>query len=242
MLLSKSSNIGQSNPTGRLSLRKFNFHTISVEDSYKHKGQRRQLIQALRKKGIRDERVLEAMERLPRHFFLPPAFVEWAYTDKPFQIGKGQTISQPYTVAYQTELLEVKPRERLLEIGTGSGYQAAVLALLGARVFTLERHAELYQQARKLLRELKLGNIRCFHRDGFNGLPEFAPFAGILVTAGAEEVPPALLQQLKIGGKLVIPVGEKVQTMQRITRLSEKEFQTETFKNFRFVPFLKGLD
>lgn len=196
----------------------------------------------MRKKGIRDERVLEAMELLPRHFFLPPAFIEWAYTDKPFQIGKGQTISQPYTVAYQTELLEVKKRERVLEIGTGSGYQAAILALLGARVFTVERHAELYESARKLLRDLNFGNIRCFHRDGFNGLPEFAPYAGILVTAGANEVPPALLNQLEIGGKLVIPVGDKVQTMQRITRVAEQDYRTETFKTFRFVPFLKGLD
>jgi protein-L-isoaspartate(D-aspartate) O-methyltransferase len=212
-----------------------------VEDSYKHKGQRRKLIQSLRKKGIRNERVLDAMGLLPRHFFLPPAFVEWAYADKPFQIGKGQTISQPYTVAYQSELLDVQKREKVLEVGTGSGYQAAILAMLGARVFTVERHAELYETARKLLRELNFGNIRCFHRDGFNGLPEFAPFDGILVTAGADDVPPALLSQLAIGGRLVIPVGEKVQTMQRITRISDKDYQTETFNTFRFVPFLKGL-
>ena len=197
---------------------------------------------SLREKGIQDERVLSAMEVLPRHFFLDNAFAELAYTDKPFQIGKGQTISQPFTVAYQTELLELKKREKVLEIGTGSGYQAAILAIMGARVFTLERHAQLHDRAKKLLKQLKLGNIRCFHRDGFNGLPEFAPYAKILVTAGASEVPQALLEQLEIGGMLVIPVGKKVQVMYRITRQSEQEFRTEKFRTFRFVPFLKGLD
>lgn len=182
------------------------------------------------------------METLPRHYFLDDAFAEWAYTDKPFQIGKGQTISQPYTVAYQTELLQIKKREKVLEIGTGSGYQAAILALLGARVFTVERHALLYEKAQKLLRELNPGNIRCFHRDGFNGLPEFAPFAKILVTAGAAEMPQALLDQLEIGGMLVIPLGKKVQTMYRITRTATDKFKEEKFNNFRFVPFLKGLD
>lgn len=213
-----------------------------MEDSYKHKGLRRKLVDSLREKGIQDERVLSAMEVLPRHFFLDNAFAELAYTDKPFQIGKGQTISQPFTVAYQTELLELKKREKVLEIGTGSGYQAAILAIMGARVFTLERHAQLHDRAKKLLKQLKLGNIRCFHRDGFNGLPEFAPYAKILVTAGASEVPQALLEQLEIGGMLVIPVGKKVQVMYRVTRQSEQEFRTEKFRTFRFVPFLKGLD
>lgn len=213
-----------------------------MEDTYKHKGLRRQLVESLRQKGIRDERVLSAIDILPRHFFLDDAFAEWAYTDKPFQIGKGQTISQPFTVAYQTELLEIKKRERVLEIGTGSGYQAAILAIIGARVFTVERHAQLHDKAKKLLKTLKLGNIRCFHRDGFNGLPEFAPYSKILVTAGATDIPQALLDQLEMGGKLVIPVGKKVQTMYRITRTGKEEFHTEKFKNFRFVPFLKGLD
>ncbi len=213
-----------------------------MEDSYKHKGLRRKLVESLRQKGIRDERVLSAIEVLPRHFFLDDAFAEWAYADKPFQIGKGQTISQPFTVAYQTELLEVNKREKILEIGTGSGYQAAILAIMGARVFTVERHALLHERAKKLLKTLKLGNIRCFHRDGFNGLPEFAPYAKILVTAGAADIPQALLEQLEIGGKLVIPVGKKVQTMYRVTRKGQEEYQTEKFKTFRFVPFLKGLD
>lgn len=213
-----------------------------MEDSYKHKGLRHQLVESLRQKGIRDERVLAAMEVLPRHFFLDDAFAEWAYTDKPFQIGKGQTISQPYTVAYQTELLAINKRDKVLEIGTGSGYQAAILAVMGARVFTVERHAQLYEKARQLLKELKLGSIRCFHRDGFKGLPEFAPYAKILVTAGAPEIPPSLLDQLAIDGRLVIPVGKKVQTMYRVTRKSKEDYQTEKFNNFRFVPFLKGLD
>ena len=212
-----------------------------LEDTYKHKGLRRKLVESLRSKGIRDDRVLAAMDVLPRHYFLDDAFAEWAYTDKPFQIGKGQTISQPYTVAYQTELLQVEKREKVLEIGTGSGYQAAILATMGARVFTVERHAQLYESARELLKQLKFVNIRCFHRDGFSGLPEFAPFDKILVTAGADEVPPALLEQLKVGGMLVIPVGAKIQTMYRITRTRETEYRTEKFKTFRFVPFLKGL-
>lgn len=212
-----------------------------MEDSYKHKGLRRQLVESLREKGIREERVLFAMEVLPRHYFLDDTFAEWAYTDKPFQIGKGQTISQPYTVAYQTELLEVKKREKILEIGTGSGYQAAILATMGARVFTVERHAQLYEKAKQLLKKLNFGNIRCFHRDGSKGLPEFAPFAKILVTAGASEIPQALLEQLEVGGMLVIPVGEKVQTMYRITRTDTNDYTTEKFKTFRFVPFLKGL-
>lgn len=179
---------------------------------------------------------------LPRHFFLDKAFEEWAYQDKPFPIGKEQTISQPYTVAYQTSLLNVKKREQVLEIGTGSGYQAAILALLGARVHTIERHELLYLRAKSLLSRLQLGNIRCYLRDGYKGLPELAPFDKIIVTAGAEQVPKALLSQLKVGGCLVIPVGSPSQTMQRITRLDEQHYQTESFADFRFVPFLKGID
>lgn len=217
-------------------------HSGHLEDTYRHKGLRRQLVESLRKKGITDEKVLAAMESLPRHYFLDDAFTEWAYTDKPFQIGKGQTISQPYTVAYQTELLQVQKRDKVLEIGTGSGYQAAILGLLGARVFTVERHRQLYNQARKLLAQLPVGNIRCFHRDGHKGLPEFAPFTRIIVTAGSKEVPSALLEQLAVGGILVIPVGKKVQTMYRITRISEEQYEREAFHTFRFVPFLKGLD
>ncbi|MCB0569737.1 MAG: protein-L-isoaspartate(D-aspartate) O-methyltransferase [Phaeodactylibacter sp.] len=203
---------------------------------------RRQLIGLLRKKGITDEKVLEAMETLPRHFFLDKAFEERAYEDKPFPIGNEQTISQPYTVAYQTALLRVQKRDKVLEVGTGSGYQAAVLALLGARVYTVERQEALYLRAKKLLKGLGLGNVRCYLRDGSKGLPEFAPFDRIIVTAGAKEVPEALLEQLATGGMLVIPVGDPVQRMHCITRVSDTEYQDEKLAAFRFVPFLKGLE
>lgn len=213
-----------------------------MEDTYWHKGMRRKLIESLREKGIRDERVLDAMERLPRHFFLEKAFEEKAYEDKAFPIGKEQTISQPYTVAYQTELLEVDARHKVLEIGTGSGYQAAVLALLGARVFTVERQEELYLRTRELLVQLGLKTIRCFFRDGTLGLPEFGPFDRILVTAGAEKIPQSLLDQLAPEGYLVIPVGKDVQKMQRIRKDAEGHLHKEVFDTFRFVPFLKGTE
>lgn len=213
-----------------------------MQDSYQHKGLRRRLVANLRKKGITDERVLDAIERLPRHYFVEPAFEEWAYKDKPFPIGCDQTISQPFTVAFQTELLEIKKRHKVLEIGTGSGYQAAVLALMGARVFTIERHRELYERSKQLLAQLEVGNVRCYHRDGYKGLPEMAPFDRILVTAGAAEVPQALKVQLAIGGMLVIPVGGEVQRMLRLTRVSTDEWREEDFGNFRFVPFVSGLN
>lgn len=202
---------------------------------------RRKLVDSLRAKGILDEQVLAAIGTLPRHFFLEAAFEDWAYEDKPFPIGCEQTISQPYTVAYQTELLRLKPRLKVLEVGTGSGYQAAILGLLKARVFTVERHKPLYEKARKLLADLPIGNVRCYHRDGYLGLAEFAPFDRILATAGAHEVPPALLQQLAIGGILVIPVGTDKQRMQRITKTADASFQYEDLGDFRFVPFLKGM-
>jgi protein-L-isoaspartate(D-aspartate) O-methyltransferase len=211
-----------------------------MEDNYRHKGMRKRLVEKLRKRGIEDERVLEAMEKLPRHYFLDKAFEEHAYEDKAFPIGSEQTISQPYTVAYQTTLLDVQKREKVLEIGTGSGYQAAILAMLGARVYTVERQEALYQRAKALLRELQFGNVRCFFRDGSKGLPEYAPFDKILVTAGAEEPPEILLKQLKIGGFIVVPIGKTVQKMYRITRESETDFKEETFDRFRFVPFLEG--
>jgi protein-L-isoaspartate(D-aspartate) O-methyltransferase len=204
---------------------------------------RRKLVEQLSAKGIRDEQILNAIGTLPRHFFLDKAFEEWAYQDKPFPIGNEQTISQPYTVAYQTSLLEVKKRDKILEIGTGSGYQAGILAMLGARVYTIERQELLHRRAKKLLDQLQLGNIRCYLRDGYKGLPEFAPFDKILVTAGAPEIPEPLLLQLKVGGQLVIPVGEKAQKMLRITRLNKAgDVETEKFADFKFVPFLKGIN
>jgi len=203
---------------------------------------RKKLVEELRRKGISDERILVAMAALPRHFFLDKAFEEWAYQDKPFPIGNEQTISQPYTVAYQTSLLQVKKRDKILEVGTGSGYQAALLAMLGARVYTVERQELLYKKAKALLSKLQLGNIRCYLRDGYKGLPEFAPFDKIIITAGAAEIPQPLLEQLAIGGILVVPVGENVQKMHRITRLSEDKYEDELLANFRFVPLLKGLN
>ncbi len=215
-----------------------------MQDSYRHRGLRSQLIARLRERGISDEVVLQAMLDVPRHFFLEKTFVEKAYDDVPFPIGREQTISQPYTVAFQTSLLAIKPREQVLEVGTGSGYQAAILARLGARVFTVERHGELYKRAKKLLRELRPGNVRVFHRDGYKGLPEFAPFQKILVTAGAPVVPPDLLDQLAIGGHLVIPIGEagERQAMFRYTRHEDGSFTTEDFGAFRFVPMLPGTE
>ncbi len=212
-----------------------------MTDNYRHKGLRRKLVETLAKKGIESERVLSAMDKVPRHFFLDKTFESKAYIDKAFPIGNDQTISQPFTVAFQTQLLEVKKREKILEIGTGSGYQAAILGALGARVFTIERQEPLYKKAKKLLHQLGLGNIRCYFKDGNKGLAEFAPFDKIIVTAGAEEVPKALFDQLRIGGFLVIPVGDGVQKMLRIVKVAEDKWRTDEFGDFKFVPFLKGV-
>ncbi len=213
-----------------------------MKDTYRHKGLRKKLIKEIRRKGITNDRVLEVMEALPRHFFLDKAFEEWAYVDKAFPIGSDQTISQPYTVAYQTQLLDPQKREKIMEIGTGSGYQAAILALMGARVYTIERQEALYHRSKALLEELQVGNVRCFFRDGSKGLPEFAPFDKIIVTAGAEEIPEELVAQLKVDGIMVVPVGKKSQKMLRITRVSKTEIAIEERGEFRFVPFLKGTE
>jgi protein-L-isoaspartate(D-aspartate) O-methyltransferase len=212
------------------------------DDSYRHKGLRRKLVDSLRKKGITDDRVLAAMEAVPRHFFLDSAFADLAYEDKALPIDREQTISQPYTVAFQTQLLQVQKRDRVLEIGTGSGYQAAVLGKLEARVFTVERQELLHQKAKKLLTELGITNVRCYYRDGTKGLREFAPYDKIIVTAGAPEVPTVLLEQLKIGGIMVIPVGKRSQKMLRITKLADSKYEEEDFGDFRFVPFVGGLE
>lgn len=212
------------------------------KDTYRHRGMRTQLVDTLESKGIRNERVLDAIMQVPRHFFLEPAFEEWAYEDKAFSIGHGQTISQPYTVAFMTVLLDVEKRNKVLEIGTGSGYQAAILATLGGRVFTIERQEALYQQAKGLLSGGRFGNIRVFLRDGYKGLPEFAPFDRIIVTAGASEVPQALLDQLAPGGIMVIPVDhDGGQEMWRFTKDEQGEVEKKSFGFFRFVPFLKGI-
>lgn len=199
------------------------------------------LIETLRHQGVRDEKVLEAMSRVPRHLFLEKAFEEWAYQNVAFPIGNEQTISQPQTVATQTSLLEVKKGDKILEVGTGSGYQACVLSLLGAKVYSIERQRALYERTDKLLRELGFGAIRTFLGDGYEGLKMFAPFDKILVTAGATSLPENLINQLDIGGYLVIPIGgDDVQTMWRYTRITETEIKSESFGKFKFVPFLKG--
>ncbi len=201
---------------------------------------RRKLVAHLRHRGISDERILAAIEVIPRHCFLDSAFEEKAYEDIALPIACHQTISQPYTVAFQTQLIEVQPGDKVLEVGTGSGYQAAVLAAMGAQVYTIERHKQLYAQAKKRLEQLGIKGVYFFYGDGYKGLPQFAPFDKILVTAGAEQIPRQLLKQLKVGGMMVIPVGKNVQEMQRIKRLDKETFKKETFGHFRFVPMLPG--
>jgi protein-L-isoaspartate(D-aspartate) O-methyltransferase len=211
------------------------------EDTYRHKGLRKKLVETVRKKGITDERVLTALGNVPRHFFLDSAFDELAYDDRAFPIGEGQTISQPYTVAYQTQLLEVKPFTKILEIGTGSAYQAVILAEMGAQVYTVERQKKLYDQNKSFSFLKKYLSIKFFYGDGYEGLPTFAPFDRIIITAAAPEVPPRLVEQLKPGGLMVIPVGTgEVQRMMRITKLENGALKEEVFDNFSFVPMLGG--
>jgi len=209
-----------------------------MEDSYKHRGLRNKLITTIRSKGIKDEAVLSAMAKVPRHYFFDNAFLEHAYQDKAFPIGEGQTISQPFTVAYQTELLNVKPGSKILEIGTGSGYQACILLELGAKVFTIEFNNKLYLRTKSFLP--KMGYNPIFkHGDGSQGWPIHAPYDGIVVTAGAPVVPESLKNQLKVNGVLVIPVGNNErQLMMKIIRISDTEFTTEEFDYFAFVPLL----
>ena len=210
-----------------------------INDSNRHKGLRNQLVTTIRNKGIKDKKVLDAISKVPRHLFMDSGFVDFAYQDKPFPIGADQTISQPYTVAFQTELLEVVAGHKILEIGTGSGYQTAVLIELKAEVYSIERQKELYTKANKFLPKVGYVPKKLVYGDGYAGLPENAPFDGIIVTAGAPYVPKALLGQLKIGGKLVIPVGDDVQVMTVFTRTAEKKFEKFEYGDFRFVPMLK---
>lgn len=195
----------------------------------------------LRAKGISDENVLQAMNNIPRHFFLDSAFDKIAYEDRAFPISEGQTISQPYTVAYQTQLLQVKPNEKILEIGTGSIYQATVLAEMGARVFTIERQKKLFEKTRQFIFKTKYPNIKFFYGDGYEGLPTYAPFDKVIITAAAPFIPPKLVEQLKPGGKMVIPVDEaEHQRMLRITKNEDGSTTEEAFDNFSFVPMLTG--
>lgn len=212
-------------------------------DTHKHKGQRQQLIDALRAKDIHDERVLEAMNAVPRHRFFDSSFEAFAYRDAAFPIRADQTISQPYTVAFQSQLLRLEPGAKVLEIGTGSGYQAAVLVEMGFKVFSIERQKSLFDFAKLLLPELGY-RLRQKFGDGYLGMPTFAPFDGIIVTAAAPSVPQALLDQLSIGGVLIIPVGEDAagQVMHRVTRIAESKWETESMGLFRFVPMLKDVN
>ena len=216
-------------------------HSRTKDDNYLHKGLRKQLVQSLRDRGIKEERVLAAIESIPRHFFLDTAFERIAYEDRAFPITAGQTISMPYTVAYQSQLLEVKKFDKILEIGTGSAYQACVLAELGAQVYTIERQKELYDFVGQFFFLKNYPGMKRFYGDGFAGLPSFAPFDKIIITAAAPFIPPKLIEQLKPGGIMVVPVGDDAgQKMLRITKDKEGNITEESLGDFSFVPMLEG--
>lgn len=213
----------------------------NYEDTYRHKGLRKKLIDILREKGITNEDVLDAMMQIPRHYFLDTALDNIAYEDRAFPIAEGQTISQPYTVAYQTELLQVKPMDKILEIGTGSIYQATVLAQMGAKVFTIERQKNLFEKTKSFVFKSKYNNLKFFYGDGFEGLPTYAPFDKVLITAAAPFVPLKLIDQMKTGGLMAIPVNEgDHQRMLRITKRADGSYSEESFSSFSFVPMLGG--
>mgnify|MGYP001481793710 FL=1 len=209
-------------------------------DSYKHKGLRNKLVEELINKGIKDLSVLDAIANVPRHLFMDSGFIDHAYQDKAFPIGSGQTISQPFTVAFQTELLNVKKGDKILEIGTGSGYQAAVLCELGAKVFTIERIKELYRKTSVFLPSINYRPKKMIYGDGNIGYVEESPYDGIIVTAGASEIPEKLFTQLKIGGRLVVPIGAEVQKMVLYLKKAENEYEIKDFGDFQFVPLLKN--
>ncbi|MCQ2327368.1 MAG: protein-L-isoaspartate(D-aspartate) O-methyltransferase [Bacteroidales bacterium] len=209
------------------------------EDTYIHKGLRKRMVSALQQKGITDSKVLEVMNKVPRHCFLDSSFANIAYEDRAISILCNQTISQPSTVAFQTQLLKLEPRMRVLEIGTGSGYQTAVLNAYDLKLFTVERQKDLYDKAQKIFAALNI-HPQCFYGDGYKGLEGYAPFDRILVTCGAPQIPEALLTQLKVGGIMVIPVGDKVQKMLRLTRVTETDFHKEVFGDYTFVPMLEN--
>jgi protein-L-isoaspartate(D-aspartate) O-methyltransferase len=211
-----------------------------LKDTFKHKGLRKQLVATLIAKGIKNPAVLDAIDSIPRHLFMDSSFLDHAYQDKAFPIAASQTISQPYTVAFQSELLEVKSGDKILEIGTGSGYQTAVLCLLGAQVYSIERQLELFKKTSQFLPKIGYVAKRLIFGDGYKGLKEEAPFDSIIVTAGAPFVPKPLLSQLKIGGRLVIPVGDKDQIMTLYIRKGTKEFEKHELGNFKFVPLLEN--
>jgi len=214
-----------------------------VIDTHRHRGLRQQLIQELKSKGINEKAILDAFMDIPRHYFLEKTFADWAYKDVAFPIDADQTISQPYTVAIQTSLLDVKKGDKILEIGTGSGFQACVLSHMGAKVYTIERQKKLFDKTENFLKEIGFGNIRTLYGDGYEGAPRFAPFDKILITAGATEIPSKLIDQLIPGGIMVIPLGYgDIQKMLKITKNEDGSLKKENFGNFRFVPFLKGVN
>ena len=210
-----------------------------MKDTAKHQGLRNQLVSVLEQKGITDKKVLEAIKKVPRHLFLNSSFEDYAYQDKAFPIGAGQTISQPYTVAFQSQLLEVQKEHKILEIGTGSGYQTAVLCAMGAKVYTIERQIELFKKTSVLLPKLGIRPKYFASGDGYKGLEIHAPFDSIIVTAGAPIIPKPLMAQLKIGGRLVIPLGEEVQIMILLIRKNETQFEKHELGEFKFVPLLE---
>lgn len=217
--------------------------SIQIEDNYRHKGLRKQLVDLLRTKGISDEKVLTAINEVPRHVFLDSSFVELAYQDQAFPIGSGQTISQPHTVAFQSQLLELQSGMKVLEIGTGSGYQACVLASMGAKVFSIERQRNLYFKTKEILEQLPF-RVKTFLGDGFEGLPTYAPFDRIIITAGAPNIPQTLVNQLKVGGIMVIPMDNSEgegQKMLRLTKMEDGAVRQEEFGDFKFVPMLKEI-
>lgn len=215
---------------------------MRIEDTFQHKGLRRKLVEEIRGKGITDEAVLAAISRVPRHLFMDSGFLRFAYRDQAFPIGSGQTISQPFTVAFQTQLLRVRKLDRILEVGTGSGYQAAVLMELGGRLYTIERQKELFLNAKALLEDLGY-YPHCIYGDGYKGLPGYAPYDRILVTAGAPEIPQALVEQLAVGGRMVVPVGDSNgQTMMLIEKDDNGAVKKSEHGSFVFVPLLKGVN
>ena len=215
----------------------------NLEDNYRHKGLRKQMVDALRAKGITDEAVLAAINEVPRHVFLDSSFVELAYQDQAFPIGSGQTISQPSTVAFQTQLLGIEKGMKVLEIGTGSGYQACVLAAMGAKVFSIERQRNLFFKTKEILEQLPF-RVKVFLGDGYEGLPTYQPFDRVIITAGAPTLPEKLIQQMKPGGIMVIPMDNAEgdgQTMLRVTKIDDGSLKKESFGDFKFVPMLKEI-
>ena len=225
-----------------MELSSINLILVGVEDNFKFKGRRRILALELEKKGITDNKILDSIKNIPRHLFVDPGLSEQAYLDKALPIENNQTISQPFTVALQTQLLDLNEGYKVLEIGTGSGYQTSILNHLKFDIYTIERNHNLFRTTTKLFNKLKIYPKKFVYGDGYNGLKDDSPFDGIIVTAGSPIVPKKLLSQLKLGGKMIIPIGEETQVMTRITRVGESEFKKETYGNFKFVPMLENKD